>query len=155
MNRSLVVEKLESLGLELPAISLPGGNYVSVNIRRDIAYVAIQFPILNGDFLYQGILGEDLSTESGIRAMEICAINVLAQIDDKVGFENLVGLNHIDAYFRSQGDWDEAPLVVDGASNLFMDVLGDLGLHSRAIIGVDRLPRNFCVALTSSFTLKG
>ncbi|WP_215226711.1 RidA family protein [Echinicola shivajiensis] len=147
-------ENLDKLGYELPNVSTPGGSYVSVNIRENIAYVAIQFPILNEEYLYLGRLGNDLSTEDGYKAMELCALNVLAQIDKKVGFDKLVGLNHIDAYFQSGNNWDDSPKVVNGASDLFMKILDDKGQHSRAIFGVDKLPRNFSVGLTASFTVK-
>jgi len=147
-------ENLDRHGYELPEASTPGGSYLSVNVRGNIAYIAIQFPIRNGTYHYQGRLGADLSTEEGYRAMELCALNVLAQLDKKVGFENVVGLNHIDAYYRSEGGWDDAPQVVDGASDLFVKILEDRGQHSRAIFGVDQLPRNFSVGLTASFTLK-
>ncbi|TCI90626.1 RidA family protein [Tenacibaculum sp. M341] len=147
-------ENLAKLGLDLPNISTPGGNYVSVNIRENIAYVAIQFPILNENFLYQGRLGDEISTEQGYKAMELCALNVLAQIDQKVGFDHTIGLNHIDAYFQSGNNWDESPNVVNGASDLFVRVLGEKGQHSRAIFGVEKLPRNFSVGITTSFTIK-
>ena len=147
-------EKLNELGLKLPNVSSPGGNYVSVNIRNEIAYVAIQFPILNGEFLYQGKLGKEVSTENGYKAMELCALNVLAQVNDKIGFEKLIGLNHLDAYYRSTNHWDESPIVVNGASDLFQNVLADKGKHSRAIIGVENLPRHFCVGLSTSFTIE-
>ena len=147
-------ENLKQLGLALPAASTPGGSYVSVNIRANIAYIAIQFPILNEVFKYQGRLGDELSTEDGYKAMELCALNVLAQVDQKIGFERILGLNHIDAYFQSGADWDDSPKVVNGASDLFVKVLGDRGQHSRAIFGVAELPRNFSVGLTTSFTLK-
>lgn len=147
-------DHLKAVGLELPEVSTPGGSYVSVNIREQIAYVAIQFPILNEEFLYQGRLGENLTTEEGYKAMQLCALNVLAQIKAKVGFEKLVGLNHIDAYFQSAEDWDDSPKVVNGASDLFIKVLGEKGTHSRAIFGVHKLPRNFSVGLTTSFTIK-
>jgi len=146
-------EKLAELGLELPNISTPGGNYVSVNIRENIAYVAIQFPILNEEYLHQGRLGNEISTEQGYKAMELCALNVLAQMDKKVGFEKIIGLNHIDAYFQSGEDWDESPKVVNGASDLFVKVLEEKGKHSRSIFGVEKLPRNFSVGLTASFTV--
>lgn len=146
-------EQLKELGLELPEVSIPGGNYVSVNIRKGIAYVAIQFPIWNGQYLYQGRLGNELTTEDGYKAMEVCALNVLAQISRKVGFDQLIGLNHIDAYFRSDEHWDNSPKVVNGASDLFVNILGEKGQHSRAIFGVDKLPRNFSVGLTATFTL--
>ncbi len=148
------IEQLKSLGLELPKASTPGGAYTSVNIRGNIAYIAIQFPILNDAFLFQGKLGKDLSTQQGYEAMQLCALNVLSQINAKIGFEKLEGLNHIDAYFCAEGDWDDSPIVVNGASDLFLKALGDKGVHSRAIFGVDCLPRNFSVGLTCSATLK-
>jgi enamine deaminase RidA (YjgF/YER057c/UK114 family) len=146
-------QKLKELGLNLPKVSTPGGNYVSVNIRGSIAYVAIQFPIINEKYYYQGRLGNEVSTEEGYKAMEMCALNVIAQIEAKVGFDNVLGLNHIDAYFQSGKQWDDSPVIVNGASDMFVNVLGDKGMHSRAIFGVDSLPRNFSVGLTATFTL--
>lgn len=147
-------ENLIKLGLKLPDVSTPGGSYVSVNIRDNIAYIAIQFPILNEEYKYQGRLGNEISTEDGFKAMELCALNVLAQVDKQIGFEKIVGLNHIDAYFQSGADWDDSPIVVNGASDLFVKVLEEKGVHSRSIFGVEKLPRNFSVGLTTSFTLK-
>jgi len=147
-------ENLAKMGLELPEVSIPGGNYVSVNIRGNIAYIAIQFPIRNGKQIYQGRLGSEIVTEEGIKAMELCALNVLSQVDSKIGFARIVGLNHIDAYFQAADNWDDSPKVVDGASDLFVKVLGEKGKHSRAIFGVEKLPRNFSVGLTASFTIK-
>jgi len=148
------IENLTKHKLELPEITTPGGSYVSVNIRGGIAYVAIQFPIKNETNLYRGRLGDGLTTKDGYRAMELCALNVLAQINDKVGFENVIGLNHIDAYFQANENWDESPTVVNGASDLFVNILEEKGVHSRAIFGVEKLPRNLCVGLTCTFTIK-
>lgn len=149
-----VQENIMALGLELPDVSTPGGNYLSVNIRNNIAYVAIQFPIQNEKYLYRGRLGDEISTEEGYKAMELCALNVMAQIERKVGFDHVIGLNHIDAYFQAGENWDESPKVVNGASDIFVNVLKEKGEHSRAIFGVQKLPRNFSVGLTASFTLK-
>jgi len=147
-------ENLAKMGLELPEVSIPGGNYVSVNIRGNIAYIAIQFPVKNGKQIYQGRLGSEIVTEEGIKAMELCALNVLSQVDSKIGFDRIIGLNHIDAYFQAARNWDDSPKIVDGASDLFVKVLGEKGKHSRAIFGVEKLPRNFSVGLTASFTIK-
>lgn len=146
-------DNLKKHGYNLPNVSTPGGSYVSVNIRENIAYIAIQFPIFNEEYLYQGRLGEEISTEQGYKAMELCALNVLAQVTAKVGFEYILGLNHIDAYYQSGENWDDAPIVVNGASDLFVKILEDKGKHSRAIFGVHKLPRNFSVGLTASFTV--
>lgn len=149
-----IKDRIQNLGYDLPKISTPGGSYVSVNIRGNIAYVAIQFPIRDEEYQYQGRLGKEVSTAEGYKAMQLCALNVLAQVENKIGFENIVGLNHIDAYYQSAKDWDDAPQVVDGASDLFVHILEEKGRHSRAIFGVDRLPRNFSVGLTTSFTIQ-
>ena len=149
-----LIDNLTKHKLELPELTFPGGSYVSVNIRGNMAYVAIQFPIKNEVNLYQGKLGIELSTQEGYKAMEICALNVIAQIHAKVGFENVIGLNHIDAYYRSFENWDDSPLVVNGASDVFVNILKEKGKHSRSIFGVQNLPRNFSVGLTATFTVK-
>ena len=149
-----LINNLAKHKLELPELTTPGGSYVSVNIRGNIAYVAIQFPIKNEKYFYQGRLGNELNTEDGYKAMELCALNVLAQVHAKVGFENVVGLNHIDAYYQSSKNWDDSPIVVNGASDLFVSILKEKGTHSRAIFGVEKLPRNFGVGLTATFTTK-
>ena len=148
------IASLTKLGYQLPEVTTLGGNYVSVNIRGNIAYIAIQFPIKNKEYYYLGRLGNEVSTEQGYKSMELCALNVLAQINKKVGFDNLVGLNQIDAYFQAGDNWDASPVIVNGASDLFVKILGDKGKHARAIFGVEKLPRNFCVGLTITFTIK-
>lgn len=149
-----MIKNLQDLHLELPKVSTPGGSYSSVNIRGNIAYIAIQFPIKNGELMYKGRLGDELSTEQGYLAMQMCALNVLAQVQEKIGLDNLVGLNHFDAYYQAGENWNDAPKVVDGASDLFLKVLDDKGIHSRAIFGVQKLYGNLSVGLTCTCTIK-
>ena len=148
-----IQKKLDELGLTLPEPSKPGGNYVAVNIRGNLAYIAIQLPKDGDKWRFKGKMGAELTTEEGYQAMQLCALNVLAHIQKSIGFENVVGMNHLDAYFQAANDWDESPKIVDGASDLFVNVLGDKGKHSRAIFGVDRLPRNFSAGITCSLTI--
>lgn len=149
-----IIDNIKLAGLQLPELSTPGGSYSSVNIRGAIAYVAIQFPILNEEFLYQGKLGNELSTEDGYEAFKLCALNVIAQIHGKIGFDSVIGLNHMDAYYVANNNWDDAPIAVNGASDLFNQILVEAGTHSRAILGLDNLPRNFCAGIVTSFTIK-
>lgn len=148
-----LLDRLDKLNLQLPAVSTPGGSYQSVNVRGSRAYVAIQFPIWNEEFRFRGRFGEELTTADGYQAAALCALDVLAQVEHKIGFNGTEGLNHIDAYYVGNGSWDEAPEVVNGASDLFAKVLVDKGKHSRALFGVAHLPRNFSVGLTATFTL--
>lgn len=151
---NMITDTLKALNLSLPPIAPPGGSYVSVNMRGSIAYVAIQFPILGDEYKCQGRYGWELSTADGYEAAELTALNILAQIDHYVGFEKVEGLNHLDIYYQCAVGWDEAPKVANGASDLFVKVLGDRGTHTRGIYGVDNLARNFSIGITSSFTLK-
>lgn len=148
-----LLDRLAKLNFQLPDVSRPGGSYQSVNVRGNIAYVSIQFPIWNEEFRFQGKFGDNLTTEDGYKAAALCALNVLAQIETNIGFGRVEGLNHLDVYYVGDGTWDEAPKVVNGASDLFAKVLVDKGKHSRAIFGVAHLPRNFSIGLTASFTL--
>lgn len=154
MTDTNILSRLQASGLTLPEPSTPGGSYTSVNTRGNIAYIAIQFPIINGEYLFQGRLGAEITTDQGYRAMEICALNMLSQVHHKIGFEHILGLNHIDATYQATENWDESPKVVNGASDLFLKVLGEKGTHSRAIFGVHQHPRNFCVGLSGSFTMR-
>ena len=148
-----IKEKVNQLGYQLPLLSKPGGNYVSVNIRANIVYVAIQFPKNGDQWIYKGRIGDKLTNEDAYKAMELCALNVLTHIDHTIGFDNLIGMNHMDAYFQASENWDDSPKIVDGVSDLFIKVLGEKGNHSIAIFGVDKIPRNFAVGITCSFTI--
>jgi hypothetical protein len=153
-SNMIIKEKLRLLNLSLPPVTTPGGNYTSVNIRGAIAYIAIQFPIWGNEYRFQGVLGEDITTEEGYTAMQLCALNVLSQIDAKLGFESVVGLNHVEAFYQAKRGWDNAPKVVNGASDLFVQVMEEMGIHSRSILGVYNLPRNFCAGISCTVTIK-
>lgn len=153
MDANNIITSLAGYDLHLQHPPKPGGSYVSVNIRNKIAYIAIQFPIRNDDYLYQGRLGDTVTTEAGYVAAAMCAANVLAQVHKYVGFDKVAGLNHADIYYQAADGWDDGPVVANGASDLFVNVLGDKGIHTRAIFGVDKLPRNFSVGITCSFSL--
>src|ERR1700712_3664450 len=99
MEKNEILRKLKSFGLDTDDLPKPGGSYVAVNIRGNIAYVAIQFPILDGKFFYLGRLGKEVSTEQGYQAARMAALNVMGQIAKFVGFEKAVGLNHVDILY--------------------------------------------------------
>lgn len=154
MSIKEIKENLISAGIAGRSVPNPGGSYVAVNVRGNIAYVAIQFPRENGQLLYAGKLGREITTQDGYQAGRIAAMNVVGQVEKFVGFEKIEGLNHADIYYCAADDWQEAPRSADGVSDLFLEVLGDAGKHTRAIMGVERLSGNSCIAVVASFTLK-
>ena len=143
------IERLHALGLELPASPpRPGGSYVPVRVRGGLAFVACQFPFKDGTPAFRGRLGAELSTADGVAAARLAALNALAQLHHNVGLDRLEGLCRFEMYLQCGPGWDEMPAVLDGASRLFLDVLGEeLGSHSRAPIGVAQLPLNLPVEL--------
>jgi enamine deaminase RidA (YjgF/YER057c/UK114 family) len=145
--------KLAARGMTLPAPPKPGGAYDPVRVIGGVAYVAAQFPFLEGRLAFRGRLGRELTTQDGYRAAELCALNVLAQIDHVVGFERVLGLNRIKAYMLTVDGWDDFPKVLDGAPNLFLHALGGARRHARALFGVERLPMDAPIELTATFTL--
>jgi len=148
-----LIAKLAERGLILPEPPKPGGFYDSVRVAGSVAYVAIQFPFLNGQVAFQGRFGRELTTGDGYQAAELCALNVLAQIHHYIGLERISALNMVEAHMQTAEGWDEFPKVLDGASSLFLYILGDRGKHARALYGVERLPMNLPISLTTSFTL--
>src|SRR5687768_5179778 len=100
MSNDTIINNLKQLGISFGAIPKPGGSYVVVNVRGNIAYVAIQLPIKDDKFYYIGRLGNDLTTEDGYEAVKMAATNVLLQIDKFVGFSRLVGMNHADLCYQ-------------------------------------------------------
>ena len=147
--------RLAARGLSLPEPPKPGGAYASVRAIGGIAYVSVQFPFSGSELAFRGRLGRKLTTEDGYRAAELCALNVLAQISHYIGFERILGLNRIEAHMLTVEGWDDFPEVLDGASNLFLDILGiEAGRYARALFEVERLPMDTPIALTASFTLR-
>lgn len=150
-----ILHQLKEIGVVPDDLPKPGGSYVSVNCRGNNAYVAIQFPIKGDAFLFTGRLGKDLTASDGYKAAQLCAANAILQVNHYTGLEKIEGLNHMDLYYQGDELWDEGPIVANGASEFFIQALGaEGGRHTRAIFGVQVLPRNFCVGLTCSFTLK-
>lgn len=148
-------ERLATQGITLPEPPAPGGSYESVRVLGGVAYVAIQFPFADGKPAFEGRLGRELTTDQGRKAARLCALNVLAQLDKYVGLGQVLGLNRIEAHMATVEGWDEFPKVLDGASELFLQVLGpEAGRHARALYGVERLPMNLPVSLTATFTLR-
>jgi hypothetical protein len=108
---------------------------------------------VGAELAFRGRLGRELTTAQGYQAAELCALNVLAQMHQYVGFEAIRGLNRIEALLQTAEGWDEFPKVLDGASQLFLTALGEAGRHARALAGVERLPLNAPITLTATFTL--
>ncbi len=149
-------ERLERLGIRLPEPPPPAGSYSPVVIRSGLGFVSGQLPIRDGRLLFTGRVGIELTPEQGKAAAEIAALNVLAQIDRALpSWDRFGGLLRVEGFVASASGFTSQPEVLDGASRLFVDVLGDRGVHARAALSVEQLPLNAPVELVVTFTLRG
>jgi enamine deaminase RidA (YjgF/YER057c/UK114 family) len=141
--------RLTELGITLPEAAAPAANYVPYVISGNLLYLSGQLPIEGGKVAITGHLGKDVDVARGQRAAELCAINILAQAKaalagDLGRIRRLIKLN---GFVASVPDFTEQHLVINGASNLLANVLGEAGKHARAAVGMAALPLNAAVEI--------
>lgn len=145
---TIVERRLAELGLELSAPPRPAGNYQPWILQDSWLVLSGQFPIVNGELRYRGRVGTELTESQGREAAALAALNVLAQIRAALGgFGRLSTLLRVEGHVASAPDWNNAPRVLDGASDLFVAVLGDRGRHTRTAFTPPQLPLNLSVEL--------
>ncbi len=136
-----LVEKLHSLGLTLPPVAVPLAAYVPAVREGCIIYTSGQIAMANGALQHKGRLGENLSKEDGMASARICALNALAAAASIAGgLDNIERIIRLTGYVSSTPDFTEQPAVVNGASQLMLDLFGDDGRHARSAVGVSALP---------------
>jgi enamine deaminase RidA (YjgF/YER057c/UK114 family) len=132
--------RLAELGLTLPQVVPPLASYVPAVQSGSYVYVSGQLPLVEGKLPYTGKVGAEVTPEQGTEMARICGLNALAAIDSLVGLGRLVKIVKITGFVASAPGFTGQPAVVNGASNLFGDVLGELGRHARSAVGVSELP---------------
>ena len=137
-----VRKELESMGLSLPAPFAPVANYVRAVRTGSLVYTSGTGPIdENGKFPCLGKLGTDLSVEEGYRAARLTALNLLLYMEDEIrSLSEIVRVVRLTGYVASAPDFTRQPEVINGASDLLVEVLGERGRHSRLALGTSVLP---------------
>src|SRR5262245_5966435 len=143
-----VEAKLHELGLQLPPPPKPAGNYSPTMRVGNLLFLSGQFPVESGDLRYTGRVGAELTEEQGYAAARLAALNVLAQIRSALGgFDRLQTLVRVEGHVAAAPGWHNTPKVLDGASDLFVAVLGERGRHTRTAFNPPSLPWNLAVEL--------
>ena len=149
-----VEARLRELNLELPDASAPIANYVPHLITGSRLYISGQVPLGPDGLAYQGKLGVDFEVEEGQQAAKLCALNILAQARDALGdLDRIERCLRLGGFVNAAPDFIDHPLVVNGASDLMVDVLGDRGRHTRFAVGVSGLPRGAAVEVDAQFAI--
>ncbi len=147
--------KLNELGLSLPEVAAPAANYVPYVVVDKMVYVSGQIPFLNGEKMHLGRVGDDLSVEDGAAAAQACALNILAQVKDAAGGDwgTVKRCIKLGGFVNSTPDFTDQPTVINGASNLIADVMGESGKHARFAVSAPSLPLGVAVEIDAVFEL--
>ena len=134
-------ERLQELGVCLPAPAVPVAAYVPCVRTGSLVYVSGQVPVLDGKPSHLGHLGDNVDLEDGRAAARTCAVNVLAALKAELGeLSRVRRVVKVTGFVASTPDFTDHPKVINAASELFGDAFGDAGRHARAAIGVAALP---------------
>jgi enamine deaminase RidA (YjgF/YER057c/UK114 family) len=134
--------RLEELGIELPQAAAAVANYVPYVFTGNLVFVSGQVTIDKGEFKYLGKVGSDLSVEQGQEAARLCALNIIAQLKEACGgdLDRVERIVKLGGFVNSTPDFKDQPKVINGASDLMVEVFGDKGKHARAAVSAGALP---------------
>ena len=142
----LVESRLISLGYTLPPPAEPIGNYLSASTSGNIMWMAGVGASRSDGSRISGKLGEDLTVAEGYEAARWCALNLLSRMKVELGdLDRVTGILKVFGMVNSSPNFEEQAKVVDGASDLFVELFGEAGRHSRSAPGMAVLPRNTAV----------
>ncbi|HEX9678152.1 RidA family protein [Nitrososphaera sp.] len=137
----MIEEKLSSLGITLPSPLAPAGSYVPVVVSGNLAFVAGQIPLEAGQVKFKGNVGRDLPVEAGQEAARLCTVNGLAQLKAVLGsLDKVKRIVKVTGFVSCGPSFADHPKVINGASDLLVQVFGEKGKHARAAVGVSSLP---------------
>lgn len=135
-------KRLGELGITLPAATKPVANYVPWVRTGNLIFLSGQVPIENGKVAYTGAVGGTVSLEDGAKAARICAINLISQIKDACGgnLDRVTRIVKLVGFVNATPDFSDHPKVINGASDLMVEVFGDKGRHARSAVASPSLP---------------
>nr|WP_298899434.1 RidA family protein [uncultured Altererythrobacter sp.] len=131
--------RLQELGIVLPEAAAPVASYVPVVVQGGFAHVSGQLPFVDGE-LVTGRLGDDVSLEEGAAAARACGLMILAQLKAAGVLDRVERVVKLGGFVNSTTEFTDQPKVINGASDLMLDVFGEVGKHARAAVGVPALP---------------
>ncbi len=135
-------ERLTQLGIVLPTVPQAAGSYVPAVRTGNLVFTAGQLPFVDGTLPMTGKVGAEVSADDARRLARQAALNVLAAVDAAVGIDSVVRVVKVVGFVASTAGFNGQPGVINGASDLFAEVLGDAGRHARSAVGVSELPLN-------------
>jgi enamine deaminase RidA (YjgF/YER057c/UK114 family) len=135
-----VRDSLRDLGLEVPIAAKPVAAYVPAIRTGNLIFTAGQLPLVDGQMVATGKVGQEVDVEQAKKLAEVCALNCLAAVETVVPIERILRIVRVVGYVNGIAGFTNQPAVINGASELFLNLWGDSGKHARSAIGVYDLP---------------
>jgi enamine deaminase RidA (YjgF/YER057c/UK114 family) len=153
---SRIDDRIRELGIELPKASTPGANYVPTVRSGALVFISGQVSQWNGERRFIGKLGREFQVADGQQAARLCALNLIAHLRNAVDgdLDRVVRCVNLRGYVNSMPDFTAQSQVVNGASDLLVQVFGDAGRHARTAIGVAVLPYDVAVEVDAVFEVR-
>ena len=146
--------RLHALGLELPAIPVPIANYLPAIRHHDLVFVSGHGSVGAGDEKFFGRVDSDFSLEQGQKAARLAVLNCLAALTSVAPLEDVRQILKLTGYVHSADGFTRQPEVLNGASDLLVEIFGEIGKHARTAIGLRQTARNFTVQLEMLVAVK-
>ena len=147
-------QQLASLGITLPDPPAPGGNYLSAKQNGDVMYLS-GVVSTGPDGVITGTAGAGATLDEGYAAARACALTQLAVLKRELGsLDRVAEILTVNGYVNAAPGFADSPAVINGASDLLVEIFGDAGRHVRAAVGVSALPRNALVEIQMTVRVK-
>lgn len=138
-----IEEKIKKMKIEIPEAAKPVASYVPFRRVGDLIYISGQDCRINGKLKYEGKVGRDVTEEEAYEAARITAINLLAILKSAIGnLDKVVKIVNLHGFVNSADGFVRQPMVINGASDLLLEVFGEKGKHSRCALSANELPFN-------------
>lgn len=149
-------DRLAELGIEVPEPAAPVANYVGWVRTGNLVFTAGQVPLKDGKFVCQGKVGADVSVDEAAAAARLCAINIIAQVRAACGgdLDRVKRCVKLVGFVNGTPEFADQPKVINGASDLMVEVFGDKGKHARSAVGAGSLPLNVAVEVEGIFEVE-
>lgn len=151
----MIEQRLCELNIDLPTPTAAIANYVPFYRNNGWVIISGQLPLQNGQLVYKGHIGKELNLEQGQEAARLCAINLLAHLKVACAgnWNQVISCARLGGFVACSSEFTDHPKVLNGASDLIVDVLGDIGRHARCAVGVTSLPLGAAVEVEAIFRL--
>ena len=140
--------RIKEIGFSLPEAPKPVAAYIPAKQTGKLVFTAGQLPMVNGELISKGLLGQDVEIDEANKAARICTLNALAAIKGIIGdLDRIKQIVRVVGYVASVPTFTQQPAVVNGASELLLEIFGENGKHARSAVGMAVLPLNASVEI--------